>query len=79
MNSYKLIKGKKYQWTMGAEYLEVIYTGKRHEHKNIPTGVTIGKGYIFEWAKQGETLTNHIEIGPQTVKEYIQEIETSNQ
>lgn len=48
----KLEPGKVYQWTGGAEILDITYIGKADKHPEIKPGVSIGKGYIFQWNDQ---------------------------
>lgn len=65
-----LVKGKLYNWTMGAIPLTVRYIGKRTEFPEIKVGSSVGKGYIFQW-EDGR----YMEVGPITIFQHIREIE----
>lgn len=70
--SHKLVIGKKYEWLMGAEPLQIEYVGRRKDNPDIKCGTTIGTGLIFKWC--GKT-DGYIEIGSPTLLKYVEEVE----
>jgi hypothetical protein len=56
----KLKVGELYEWTIGAEPLQVKYVGKTKDNPNKKAGASIGKGFLFEWANQPN---KYVELG----------------
>lgn len=75
MSARSLQKGKSYEWTMGMEPLTITYVGPRSENPEIKVGSSVGKGYIFQWDKDGK----YMELGPITIYQHVKEIENDEE
>lgn len=56
----KLKVGQVYEWTIGAEPLQVKYLGKTKDNPNKKAGSSIGKGFLFEWVDEPN---KYVEVG----------------
>jgi hypothetical protein len=56
----KLKVGQLYEWTIGAEPLQVKYVGKTKDNPNKKAGSSIGKGFLFEWVDEPN---KYVEVG----------------
>lgn len=64
--------GEKYEWIVGAEYLEVEYIGLTKDFPALQrTFITLGDGrYLFQFVKD----KSYVKIGAITVREYLRTI-----
>lgn len=63
----ELREGETYTWTEGAELLDIKFVGRSEQHPEIIPGVSIGKGFIFQFVDSG----SYLEIASQVVMESV--------
>ena len=65
--------GQTYEWIAGAEYLEVVYIGKKSDNPNIKTGSSVGinPNYLFQF-NDGRKM--YVALSSTALREYIRTI-----
>jgi len=71
ISSGSLVKGKKYEWILGAGYNEVKFIGLAYKYPKIKASSSYGKGYLFEWVDEPK---KYVEVSAQGILQAIRTI-----